>query len=588
VSSRAEGSAVAEGVPWPGATFPHNRARPRRARARTGWAIAVAALLLVTMAAGANALSGRQTIGFEEIAPPPGQGIAVSDQYAGRGIVFEGPTALDFSGSGLADGRVAIQMCWAKEFCEDDLQIALTGPATHIGLRFGLANRLAGDGTVVLEAFDADGGLRGEADAALTEGEGPVPARAVLFVDDPDGAIIRATVRTEDVPIGLLLFDDVELDAYQAPAPMAQLALTGAVAVAEQQTVTVTAIVANLGDAPSAPSRVEVGADGWPPASTALPGIEPGDEVTVSLELPIPAEARGTSTVFDVLVDPAGESGDADPSDNEGRVAADIGGQPEPPEVTAPPVEAPPEASPEGEGEVPTETPPPVDGLTLVLLGGLVVLVVGGSAVVIHARGRTPGGGSVDTSITLDPGKQAELELSAENADPPDTCSRDGAWYCKWSATFDPRARHLASLEASGTREGRSLATTWPDDVRDRVRDAVRHAEDPRGAGAGRLAEVAAELARSVPGSPASPTERLSVTAHVTGSSGTGTFTPYRCRVRDGQGHYERFGREWKKTVTEQLDRSLAQVDPFDGTPGAVATLASALEAGLNRLAKDM
>lgn len=550
-----------------GTAGPSRRGRWRR-RCR---AIGASAILLASLAGGVAAVSGPQLIDFEDLDPGSSQGIPVTDQYAELGIVFEGPTALDDAGRRLADGRVAIRTCWAQEFCDDPLVMHFATPVSHVGLRFGIDGQVVSDGALVLDALDAEGNRRGSADVGLPEGAGPVPVRQALAVDDPEGRITDAVVHTENVPIGMLLFDDVEFVPVEVVTPAPQLLFSGTDAFPGDQVVTITATVANVGDAASAPSAVEVAAEGWPSGSAPLPAIDPGDEATVTVELMIPDAARGTTQLFNLQLDPAGSSGDGDPSDNAAAASVAIPG-------AEPGAE---EATPTPDGSGTTPEPPPGDGLTFVLLGGALVVVVGSGLVIKYRLDHR--------LITLSMSDKAELELKAEDADPPDTCSRDGAWYCKRSVTFDPRARRITSLGATGTRHGRPLTVSWPDDLRDRVHDAVRHADDAHRPAGMSLADVAAELARSVPGSVDDPTDRLSIAAQVTGSSATGGFTPYRCEVgEDGTGTYRKFARDWKKTLTDRFDRTLAEVDRFDGGPAAIARLESALEAGLRALARDM
>ena len=206
-----------------------------------------------------------------------------------------------------------------------------------------------------------------------------------------------------------------------------------------------------------------------------------------------------------------------------------------------------------------------------------------GAGSIVWRWGRKIGSTDVEVKGTYSNVGQLDLELKASDADPPDTCTQNGSWYCKREATFLPKQRTIASLAATGTRAGTRLSWTWPDEVRQRLLEVARHAGESRQADAAVVA-LAKELAQSISTPDGGPVENLRIVVHVSGPSVTGRLTPYECSVNADKGTYRQL-RDWSKTVEDAFDRTLASVDLFVDSRAA---LAAGLEAGIRALSADL
>ncbi len=142
---------------------------------------------------------------------------AIDAWYANRGVRFPSVTALRFSKSsfppapGFAhSGETVITTCYSQEFCATPITMIFERPLARIAAYAGSAKGLRQPATVLLEAFDAQGRLRGEdtleLPASLPNGgltatatvPEPIPVRALLEVVDRGGAIRSARIRWTD------------------------------------------------------------------------------------------------------------------------------------------------------------------------------------------------------------------------------------------------------------------------------------------------------------------------------------------------------------------------------------------------------
>ncbi len=107
----------------------------------------------------------QQLIGFDELATTgPGQGgqLRVFADYASRGVTFNGPWALDYSKGlpipGFAhSGTIAIEQCYAKEFCSTPIEMTFTTGQARVKLWAGSSQRLSVNRVVLVRAYDASG-----------------------------------------------------------------------------------------------------------------------------------------------------------------------------------------------------------------------------------------------------------------------------------------------------------------------------------------------------------------------------------------------------------------------------------------------
>lgn len=170
-------------------------------------------------------------IDFEDLSTGgPGQGgqVAVTNQYAGKGITFNGPLAFDYA-KGLAipgfarSGTKAIETCYGGEFCTQKIEMSFTRAETRIKVWVGYSARHEDDIIVILRAFDAGGNEIGQKMATLapTLTSQPIPIQMPLEVTSQSANITRATVGlfpdTGDNPSfnNGLAVDDVEFGMPQ-------------------------------------------------------------------------------------------------------------------------------------------------------------------------------------------------------------------------------------------------------------------------------------------------------------------------------------------------------------------------------------
>ena len=165
-------------------------------------------------------------IDFEDLQPSKsGAGPAtvfVTNQYADRGIIFNGPAALDYSQSLVIEspdfahsGTNAIQVCYAVEFCRDFIEMSFTAAQTRVKVWIGV--EAPGVDAVALRVFDAGGSEVGRAMVALSDiAEG---IHTPLEVTTANAVITRAAVQV--LPEGSFLFglfvDDVEFGEEEVP-----------------------------------------------------------------------------------------------------------------------------------------------------------------------------------------------------------------------------------------------------------------------------------------------------------------------------------------------------------------------------------
>jgi CARDB len=86
--------------------------------------------------------------------------------------------------------------------------------------------------------------------------------------------------------------------------PTADLALTVESTTLSDDQLLIAVVARNQGGAASRPTTVGTAAEGWPTEDVELQRLQPGEEVAVSLELPIPADQHGRTVEFAVIADP--------------------------------------------------------------------------------------------------------------------------------------------------------------------------------------------------------------------------------------------------------------------------------------------
>ena len=189
----------------------------------------LAALACLVFAAHATSAAGA-VITFDDLAAPPrggGSGLAVNTQYSGQGVTFNNPSALDFSQGGAAipnfthSGNVAVEPCYAIEFCTSPLRADFTNAQRLVRVWVGFTSALAAPLWVRLTAYDSGGAVVGTADATLPPNPNPTPIQTSLTVERPNASITRleVAVTTGGGFNNGLAVDDVEFSTPGPPPP---------------------------------------------------------------------------------------------------------------------------------------------------------------------------------------------------------------------------------------------------------------------------------------------------------------------------------------------------------------------------------
>jgi hypothetical protein len=201
---------------------------PPRTYRRTLFETAQTALLLFLLCLPHRLYS--QVIDFESLpAPGNGTGGLVVKNQAASGVVFNSPTALDFS-QGIAipnfahSGTKAIELCYGIEFCAGPLEVTFTTAQRRVKLWVGYSSALDSSQTVILRAFDGGGNQVAQATQNIGPSTGPIPVSTPLQVMRSPATIRRVTFGFTGAEASIptmfnngLVVDDVEYDAVGPP-----------------------------------------------------------------------------------------------------------------------------------------------------------------------------------------------------------------------------------------------------------------------------------------------------------------------------------------------------------------------------------
>jgi hypothetical protein len=160
-------------------------------------------------------------IDFEAIQPA-----LVFNQFASRGVTFNGPLARDFSPTPgfTRSGTKAVELCFAQEFCSAPLNVNFTAGQAHAKVWVGYSAQLFQAIRVRMQALDVNGVVVGQASVVLGPSTGPVPVQNPLEVNSTSANIRHLVVGFvapnpgEQAFNNGLVIDDVEFGAA-GPAP---------------------------------------------------------------------------------------------------------------------------------------------------------------------------------------------------------------------------------------------------------------------------------------------------------------------------------------------------------------------------------
>ncbi len=178
------------------------------------------ALSLLGGSASSEVSAAPVVLDFENLAAS-GLGTAptvfVSNQYADKGVTFNGPAAFDYSKGeailGFAhSGTKAIEQCFGKEFCTTPIEMNFAAAQNRVKVWLGYSSRLEQRRVVVLRVFDSRGNEASRM-TTLNPSANPQPIQHSLEVTSPTLSIVRARVEF-DPPNTMngLAVDDVEFE----------------------------------------------------------------------------------------------------------------------------------------------------------------------------------------------------------------------------------------------------------------------------------------------------------------------------------------------------------------------------------------
>ncbi len=161
-----------------------------------------------TSQAGTSGLTGpvypgpTTTINFDDIVTVGASGggaTPVTDQYASKGVTFNGARAVDFS-KGMAipgfthSGNIAIEACYGAELCTDPIEMNFDQPQSSVTVWVGIDTQSTAKQEYVVElsAFGSTGQQVANNYAVLNAVTGPAPIQTRLQVSGSN--IVRATV----------------------------------------------------------------------------------------------------------------------------------------------------------------------------------------------------------------------------------------------------------------------------------------------------------------------------------------------------------------------------------------------------------
>ena len=155
-------------------------------------------------------------IGFETITTGgPGQTLVpVTTQFAGQGITFNSPSAIDYSkGSAIPgfarSGTVAIEHCVGVEFCTTPIRATFSAPQRLVRLYVGFSFQLNQPLQVQLRALDAQAAVVGTATTTLPARPTPTPISIPLEISVALPSISQVEVLVPGGYNSALAVDDV-------------------------------------------------------------------------------------------------------------------------------------------------------------------------------------------------------------------------------------------------------------------------------------------------------------------------------------------------------------------------------------------
>ncbi|MDM7915949.1 MAG: CARDB domain-containing protein [Candidatus Eisenbacteria bacterium] len=302
--------------------------KTRREARWSVWLLAALSLLMLALPVVAGRAHAEPVLlTFDDITGGPDgsrSGFVLTDQYADRGVHFNGPRVMGFpEGPHFVRSEPnAIVHCFAMEFCDTPFQISFDRPVRSLRVRAGYDSPLARPVTILMVASDSAGSPVARDLQRFLPSPVPIPIGIELAVRTPEAVIREVEVRLRggnDAPALLSAFalDDLEFE-YAPPRPLPDLAIGGARVsagpAAGGQSIEV--LVQNEGKGNAPESRLLADLDGRR-ATTAVPAIGAGGALWIRVPFD-PSPPPGMHRL-DAVIDPQKRIRESNERNNERR-----------------------------------------------------------------------------------------------------------------------------------------------------------------------------------------------------------------------------------------------------------------------------
>ena len=140
-------------------------------------------------------------ITFDDLSVPAGGRTTLNTQYSAKGVTFNGVMAIDYSQSpfpaGFAhSGTVAIEQCFAVEFCMSPVGASFTTGQLHVKAWVGYSFALSSPVVVRMTAFDAGHVSVGTSQVTLPTNAAVTPITRALEV-----TVANPTIRSIEIAV---------------------------------------------------------------------------------------------------------------------------------------------------------------------------------------------------------------------------------------------------------------------------------------------------------------------------------------------------------------------------------------------------
>jgi hypothetical protein len=214
------------------------------------------------------------------------------NQYAGKGVTFNGPTVIDHSQStgigGFAHSPThGIEQCYAKEFCNVPIEMRFAEPQARVQLWVGYSGRAQKAGAIWLETLDAAGQPIDRCAVTVTPTNTPHAIALPLELATASNMIATARVAAPELGITSVAMDDLEFQRLAPRVP--DLVIRSAKGTVPASGPARIRIVVAVNDAPSPATKLTVDSPAWGTLSADVRALDPAEE-GAEIEVSLPAD----------------------------------------------------------------------------------------------------------------------------------------------------------------------------------------------------------------------------------------------------------------------------------------------------------